>query len=142
MAIAAKRIGRSSIVVSPSASFELLGEPVAADQAGAGQADVEIAEHAAHGQRARPCFERVELAGGVAAADHGADRGADDDVGHDAVGDQRAQHADMGKAARGAAAEREPDARARRRRLGRRGRGVGRAVAVARAREKALKHQR
>ena len=51
---------------------------------------------------------------GVAAADHGADRGADDDVRLDAVREQRAEHADMGKAARAAAAERKPDGRARR----------------------------
>ena len=62
-------------------------EPAAADQAGAGQADVEIAEDAAPRQLARPLVEAVELAGGVAAADHGADRGADDDVGLDAVGE-------------------------------------------------------
>ena len=84
---------------------------------------------------ARPVFQRVELAGGVAAADHGADRGADDDVGHDAVREQRAHDADMGKAARGAAAERQPDGRARGGRLQRRGGGFGGAVAVAYARE-------
>ena len=86
-------------------------------------------------EAARPFLEAVELAGGIAAADHGADRGADDDVRHDAVREQRAHHADMGKAARGAAAEREPDARARGGRLQRRGGGFGGTVAVAHARE-------
>ena len=57
----------------------------------------------------RPILEDVEPACGLAAADHGADRGADDDVGLDAVGEQGAEHADMGKAARAAAAERKPD---------------------------------
>jgi len=37
--------------------------------------------------------------------------GADHDIGDDAVGHQRAHDADMGKAARGAAAKREPDDR-------------------------------
>ena len=55
---------------------------------------------------------------------------------------QRAQHADMGKAARGAAAERKPDARARRGRLGRRVVASADAVAVAHARKKSLEHQR
>ena len=95
---------------------EMLLEPrrelAAADQAAAVQADVEIAEDAALGQAARPVLEHVEPARGMAAADHRADRGADDDVGLDAVREQRAQHADMGKAARAAAAERKPDGRA------------------------------
>ncbi len=45
---------------------------------------VEIADDAPHRQRARPGFQRVELVGRVAAADQGAHRGADDDVGSDA----------------------------------------------------------
>ena len=84
---------------------------VAADQAGAVEADVEIAEDAARLQAARPFLERIEMAGGIGAADHGADRGADHDVGHDAVRQQRPDDADMGEAARGAAAERQPDHR-------------------------------
>ena len=71
--------------VSVSVAFQLGGEVIAADQPGAGEVDVEIAQDAAHGERARPFFQVVELAGGVAAADHRADRGADDDIGHDAV---------------------------------------------------------
>ncbi len=107
----------------------------AANKPGPGQADVEIAEDVAHVEAARPFLQAVELAGGIAAADHGADRGADDDVRHDAVRGERAHHADMGKAARGAAAERKPDAGARGGRPQRRGGGFGRTVAVAGARE-------
>ena len=73
--------------------------------------DVEIADDAPPRQRARPVLERVELIGGVAAADQRAHRRADDDVGHDAVRLQRPHHADMGKAARRAAAEHKPDGR-------------------------------
>ncbi len=94
-------------------SHQTFGKMAAADQAGAGKTDVEIAQDAAHGERAPPGLHAVELVGGVAAADHGADRGADDDVRHDAVGDERAHHADMGKAARSAAAERQADDRPR-----------------------------
>ena len=131
--IAAKRIGSVSIGGVAEMLFEPRGEPAAADQPAAGEADVEIAEDAALGQAARPVLEHVEPAGGVAAADHGADRRADDDVGLDAVREQRADHADMGKAARAAAAERKPD----RRTLGARaacvGRRFGAAVAVSSA---------
>jgi hypothetical protein len=112
---------------------EPLGEPSAADQAAAREADVEITQEAAPGEPACPLFETVEMARGVAAAHHSADRGADHHVGCDAVRQQRAEHADMGKAARAAAAEREPDGRA----LGgwpdRLGISFGAAIAVARA---------
>jgi hypothetical protein len=53
----------------------------------------------------------VELAGRVAAAYDRADRGAGDDVGGVALGDQRADDADMGKAAGRPAAEHKPDTR-------------------------------
>ena len=56
-------------------------------------------------------FQRIELPRGVGAANHRADRGADHDVGDDAMGNQRPDDADMGKSARGAAAERQPDYR-------------------------------
>lgn len=108
---------------------QFAGEVAAADQAGAGQADVEIAEDAANFQPARPGLQTVELAGGIAAADHGADRGTDDDVRHDAVRGQSLQHADVSKAARGAAAERQANARPRAFRFDL-GRGVGGAVAT------------
>ena len=97
--------------VRPDRSFELGGELGAADQAGAVEADVEIAEDVAGLQRARPFLQPVEMPGRIGAADHRADGGADHDIGHDAVGDQRLQDADMGKAARGAAAQRESDDR-------------------------------
>src|SRR5207302_6965575 len=45
---------------------------------------------------------RIEMAGGIGAAHHRADRGADHDIGDDAVGDQRPDDADMGETARGA----------------------------------------
>ena len=85
---------------------KLLGEVAAANEPGTGQADIEIAEHAAYAERARPLLQSVELFGGIAAADHGADRGADDHVRHDAVLLERAHDADMREAARGATTER------------------------------------
>src|SRR6202030_3562947 len=60
----------------------------------------------------RPFLEGVELAGRVEAAHDGADRGAGDDVGADAVGHQGAQHPDMRKTARRAAAQHEADGEA------------------------------
>lgn len=120
---------------------KLLGEVVAANEAGTGQADIEVAEHTAYAERARPFLQIVELFGGIAAADHGADRGADDHVRHDAVLLERAHDADMSEAARRAAAERKPDRRPRGgwRRLRRR---FGGAVAVAHARKEALEYQK
>jgi hypothetical protein len=81
-------------------------QAIAADQTGAGKAHIEIAENAALGELARPVLQCIELAGGVAPADHGADRGSDNDIGHDIAGEQCAKYADVGKAARRAAAER------------------------------------
>ena len=52
-----------------------------------------------------------ELARGKAAADDGADRGSGDDVGRVAGFGQDVEHADMGPAARRAAAERQADLR-------------------------------
>ena len=77
----------------------------AADEAGTGEAEVEIPEHAPAGQAARPLLEDVEMAGGVAAARHGADGRAGDDVELEAAPHQHAQDADVGKAACGAAAQ-------------------------------------
>ena len=59
------------------------GRALAADQP-AGERHVEQAEEAAAVEPAGPGVERVELAAGVAAADHRADRGAGDDVDVDA----------------------------------------------------------
>jgi hypothetical protein len=47
----------------------------------------------------------------IGSADHRADRGADHHIGNDAVGNQRTDDADMGKSARGAAAQRKTDHR-------------------------------
>ncbi len=65
--------------------LEFGGELAAADQAGAVQLNVEIAQHAARLQAARPFLERVEMAGHIGAADRGTDRGADHDVRDDAA---------------------------------------------------------
>ena len=91
--------------------LQLRRQLVAADQARAVETDVEIAEDTARLQAARPFLQRIELPGGIGAADHRADRGADHDIGNDAVGDQGPEDADMGKSARGAAAQRQPDHR-------------------------------
>ena len=109
--------------------FQTRGQPPAADEARSAEADIEIAEHAARGEVARPGFEGVELILHVAAADHGADRGADDHIRNDAVVLQHPQHADMGKAARRAASEGKADFRPRRSRF-RRFRRVCRAVVI------------
>jgi hypothetical protein len=109
------------------ARLEVLGEMIAADEAGARQVDVEILHHAADVEAARPLLERVELLRGEATANDGADRGADDDVGHDAVRGKRVHHADMGEAAGCAAAERQSDCRASQ---GLRGLRVGRGRVV------------
>ena len=86
--------------------LELGREFRAADQARAVEADIEIAEHAARLQAARPLFQRIEMPGRI---------GADDDIGHNAMGDQRFDDPDMGKAACGATAERQADHRPPRR---------------------------
>ena len=85
-------------------------QAVAADQAAAGEIEVEQAEDAATGEAAGEFLEVVEGPGDIAAADHGADRGAGDDVGVEAGFDQGPNDADMGPAAGGAAAERQADA--------------------------------
>jgi hypothetical protein len=71
--------------------------------------EVEEPHDPALGEREREGFEFVELAGGVAAAHHRADRAARDDVGDDPGLREHAQHADMRPAAGGAAAERQAD---------------------------------
>ena len=95
--------------VLPIACSSRSRQPAAADQAGTADADVEIAEDAAQRQGARPDLQLIELAVRIAAADQRAHRGADDDVGNDAVLAQGVDDADMGKAARRAAAEDEAD---------------------------------
>ena len=75
--------------VSAERFGQVPGQVTPAEQAGAGEADIEIADQPAQGEAARPLFKWIEPVGGVAAADHGADRSADDDVGLDARLDQR-----------------------------------------------------
>ena len=111
VAIAAKRIGSSSIATPPRSLLELAASLSPRIRPEPREAEIEIAEHAAPGQAARPVLQHVETAGGMTAADHGADRGADDDVRDDAFARAGSDHADMGKSARGAAAERQPDRR-------------------------------
>src|SRR5260370_37252629 len=67
-------------------------ELVAPDQPGAVELDVEVAEHAARLQTARPGLEAVELASNVGATDGSADRGSNDNVWQDTARQQRAQH--------------------------------------------------
>src|SRR6185369_16673320 len=62
-------------------------------------------------QAASPLLQRIQPAGRIEAADHGADRGADHDVRYDAIGGQGSEDADMGKAARRATAERQANDR-------------------------------
>ena len=89
--------------------FQTMCQPRAADDAGAADADVEITDDPPPRQRTGPVFQRVELISGVATADQGAHRCADDNVRGNAVRLERPHHADMGKTARRAAAENEPD---------------------------------
>jgi hypothetical protein len=105
---------------------QLARQPPAADQAGAAEPHVEVADDPPHRQRARPGFQRVKVIGGVAAADQGAHRRADDDVGDYALRHQHPQHADMGEPARRAAAEHQPDQRPFPRRVDRGGCEIGR----------------
>ncbi len=85
------------------ARFKLRSEMAPADQAGARQADVEVAEHAAHRQRACPVVEVVHFLGRIAAAYYSTDGSTNDHIGHDTVCLQGADHADMRKTASGAA---------------------------------------
>jgi hypothetical protein len=85
-------------------------QPHAAEQAAAAQMQVEQSENTALREAAGEFFQFVQLAGQIAAADQGADRGAGDHVDLDAGFVERAQDADMGPAAGRAAAERQSDA--------------------------------
>ena len=110
VATATKRIGRFSMRCWPSPASSR-AELVAAHQPAAAERYVDQVEHAAPRQLQREIFDLVEPARGIAAADHGADRGADDHVGDDAHLVQFSQRANMRPAARDAGAERQPDAR-------------------------------
>ncbi len=89
--------------------FEQTAQPAAADETGAADGEIEQPHHPALGERAGEGLEGVELSGGKAAADDGADRTAGDDVRHDALAGEDLHHADMRPAAGGPAAEGEPD---------------------------------
>ena len=94
--------------------LEPRAQPLAADEAAAGEGEIEEAEHAAAGQGPGECLEHVEPARGVAAADQRADRRADDDIEPQAHRVEFPQRADMGPAARRARAKHDPDFRRRR----------------------------
>jgi hypothetical protein len=85
-----------------------LGAP---DQTGTVKADIQITENIPGLQATRPFLQPVQLARRVRAADHRADRGADDHVGDNAMRNQGPDNTDMGKSARGPAAKRQPDHR-------------------------------
>ena len=91
--------------------LELSSQLVAADQARAVETDIEIAEDISRLQAARPVFKRIQMPRGIGAANDRADRGADHDIGDDAVGDQRPDDADMGKSAGSAATQSKPNHR-------------------------------
>jgi hypothetical protein len=91
--------------------LETGGQPAAADQAGAADSHIEITDDATPCERARPFLQRIEFAGRVAAADHGADRRADDDVRDNAACLERMNNADMGEPARRAATQHQADQR-------------------------------
>ncbi len=91
--------------------LEPRAQPLAADQAAAGEREIEQAEHAPPGQRACERLEHVEPAGRVAAPDQRADRRADHDIEAHAQRVEFPQRADMRPAARGARSEDEPDFR-------------------------------
>src|SRR5262249_36053355 len=120
--------------------LESVGEVSAADQSRAGEADVEITEHATHGECARPDFEVFHFLRGITTAAHGTDGCADNHVGHDAVLEQFAHDADMRETARGAAAQRKTDGRTGYGRLWLRGR-FRCTVTITRSREQSLEYQ-
>jgi hypothetical protein len=91
--------------------LHLQGKLVAANQARAVETDIEIAQDVSRLQAACPLFKRVEMPRGIGAANHRADRGADHDIGDDAVCNQGTHDADMGKSAGGTAAQRQTDHR-------------------------------
>ena len=124
----------------PERGLEPAHEPAAIDEARAGQAHIEIAEHAAARQRPRPGGEVLDLAGGKTGADHRAHRGAGDDVGLEPMRHEGLQDPDMGKAARRPAAECDPDRWPPRGRRGRLGIGLDRAVPIASTAQQSLQH--
>src|SRR5262249_31092643 len=93
----------------PEGVFELACQAAPADQPGASQPEVEIAEHAPAGQLTAPVLEDLKLAGGKGPGDARPDGGTCNHVRTDAVSQQGAQHADMGKSSGCAAAQHKAD---------------------------------
>ena len=85
--------------------LEPVAQPLSRDQARAGEVEVQEPEHPATRQGAGEVLQGIELAGNVATARDGADRGAGDDVGREASLLERFQHPDVRPAARCAAAQ-------------------------------------
>ena len=109
VATATKRRCSCSMLTDFRRRLQDIRQLLAVDQTGAGEIEVEEAQHPAPRQVAGELFESVQLAGDVAAADHRADRGAGDDVGMDARLVERLKYADVRPAASRAAAERQTD---------------------------------
>ena len=91
--------------------FHGLDQVPAADHARGPDPEIEIRHDPHLVQGARPIFQIVGVAGQISATDHGADRGAGDDVGPESVALQRAQHPQMSPTARDPAAERKAELR-------------------------------
>jgi len=105
--------GRGALLYRPvDAQFaQQRHDPSPVDQPAAREANVEQPRNVAPAETLHPFLQRLEAAAHEGGADQRADRGAADDVGLDARLAQRLDDADMGPAARRAAAQRQPDAR-------------------------------
>ena len=111
MATAVNGGSSSSMLRSPSWRSRRSHSLLPVDERRAGEIEIEIAEDAAAGQLAGELFQLIEMSGRMAGADDGADRRSGDDVRLDPGFGQRLEDADMGPAARRAAAQRQPDLR-------------------------------
>src|ERR1700736_4916447 len=98
----------SPVAETPDEEFV---QPVAGDEAAAGEIEVEETEDSPAREVAGEGLDAVDSAGRIAAADDRADRGAGDDIRLEAELVERPQDPDMGPAASGAAAERQADLR-------------------------------
>src|SRR5260370_26711314 len=76
----------------PESLLELAGEASPADQAGASESEVEIAEHAPAGQLATPVLEGIQVPRGQQSRHYGPARGAGNHLRAAAVWPERAQH--------------------------------------------------
>ena len=90
-------------------ALEAVAQLLSIDQRGAGEIEIEVAEDAAAGQLAGELFQLVEMTGGMAGADDGADRRSGDDVRLDPGLGESFEDADVGPAARRASPQRKPD---------------------------------